>query len=198
MTETELKAKLSAKKANLLELCGDSKEAIELLDEIISLKGQIETKPTRIHITDDSVKDEIKQNNFYLAKTNKEIIFHLYGGYTVIVDEPIDMSGTIAAPADEDTPIAAHGFKTLFDTLDFYFQMKEKYDDLTQEEKENVDTLILATSHLLQLPTYAFYEDEFAIDIATRGVTQLRHLYEKYMEKIEEEAVEGEEEPQSE
>ena len=191
MTEIELKAKLSAKKANLLELCGDSREAIELLAEIISLKGQIETKPTRIHITEDSVKDEIKQGSFYLAKTNKEIIFHLYGGYTVIVDEPIDMSGTVTMP-DEETPIAAHGFKTLFDTLDFYFEMKEKYDGFTQEEKDNIDTLILATSHLLQLPTYAFYEDEFAIDIATRGVAQLRHLYEKYMEKAEEEIKENE------
>jgi len=189
-TDKELKKKLSIKKANLLELCGDSKEAVELLDEILSLKGQIDVEPARLHIPEKDVIDEYKGASFCLTKTKKSILYHLYGGYTIVVDEPIRG----ASFSDNEKEALFRGFPSLYDTLDYYFNSKDEYDRMSAEDKELFQLVLTAENYILSLPTYVFADENFMFDIANKCVTFLKDSLTKAVKAVEENGLPDEDE----
>lgn len=182
MDKKELQEKLDKKVSEIIGMCVNEKDAKEALEEILSLKGQLEHVPTRISIQEDSIKKEIEGSHFYLAKTNREIIFHVRGGYTVIFDEPIPLNPELSGDV---STIAGAGFKTSYDSLDFFFEGQERYDSLSDEDKATYDAILQATAIVLELPTFAFHDDEFLLDIATQCTRQLQNLYDKNKELLE-------------
>ena len=111
-----------------------------------------------------------KGETFELTKTNKGILYHLYGGFNIFV-----------------TPNNV----ALYETLDDLIENQESYNQLTGKEREDFDLNLSAIGYVLDVPLFAFSSAEFTFDIATKVIQFLQKVYDDSMEKpLQEETVE--------
>lgn len=130
----------------------------KLIDEALSLKGQISIEPVELDC--GKKESELKGDTYTIVLTNKGVLYHEYGGYNIFV-----------TPANT----------ALYDTLADLVNSKEEYYSLTGEEKERFEVYLSAMIHCLAVPKIAFTEAEFTFDIATRCTNFIREQYEKLM-----------------
>lgn len=175
MGKKDIKRKLDEKIAELKNLCKDTHHASKLINEILSLKAQLDIDPSIIHIPIESIekdKDgkniEIDGGHYKLIRTKKGIVVSV-NGYKIIVSSWI---------------------KSLYDQLDFFIESKMSYNLLTEEEKDNLDTLISGAMTILIYPLIGFYDDSW-IDVATDLTRRENDLFDKYLDMpLQEETLE--------
>lgn len=175
MGKKDIKRKLDEKIAELKILCKDTHHASKLINEILSLKAQLDIDPSIIHIPIESIekdKDgkniEIDGGHYKLIRTKKGIVVSV-NGYKIIVSSWI---------------------KSLYDQLDFFIESKMSYNLLTEEEKDNLDTLISGAMTILIYPLIGFYDDSW-IDVATDLTRRENDLFDKYLDMpLQEETLE--------
>lgn len=158
----ELEKKMSEKIAKLKALCNDAHYSDKLINDILSLKAQLDIEPTYIHIPTKSVmKDEagndIEYNfgHFTLIKTKTCIIVGM-NGYKILVFPWI---------------------YTLYCHLDALIIFKSQYEGFSEQEKSNYDALLNATMVILLNPTTCFSEDDYWIQQATYLTKMQNELY---------------------
>lgn len=103
-----------------------------------------------------------KGETFELTKTNKGILYHLYGGYSIFVTP-----NNIA----------------LYETLDDLIENQETYNQLTGKEREDFDLNLSAIGYVLDVPLFAFSNAEFTFDLATKVIQFLQKTYDEAMQK---------------
>lgn len=164
MDKKELKAKLEEVKAKIKTNSKDAHFAEALVNEIISLKGQMMIEPTRVHIEERDVDNTFRGDTFEMYRTKKgDAVFHTFGGLTIIADPRlISLNGTISTIIDATHTGVMQG--------------------LTEEEKEQFLLDVSATAHLLNLPTFIFSDLDFKYEIARRTTEFIRSAYEQAME----------------
>lgn len=162
----ELEKTLSEKIAKLKALCNDAHYSDKLINDILSIKSQLDIEPTYIHIPlsdvckdEDGNKMEIDFKYFTLLKTKKGIIVSV-NGYKIIVSSWI---------------------KSLYDQLNFLIEYHAKYDSFSDEEKGNYDTIVSGTMNILLCPLTCFFDDDW-IDLATDLTRRQNDMFEKYLE----------------
>lgn len=161
-----LEKKLKEKIAKLKALCNDAHYSDKLLNDIFSIKSQLDIEPTYIHIpVSDVCKDEngndveIDFKYFTLIKTKRNIILSV-NGYKVIVSPWI---------------------KSLYQQLDFLIEYHYRYDSLTDEQKGNYDALLSGTMTIIMFPLNCFFDDDW-IEVATDLTRRQNDMFEKYLE----------------
>lgn len=140
-------------------LCNDTKFADELIDRLLSLKGQYDVEPTLINVPITSIIKTYDYGHFRLYRTEKGIVFHMAGMYQLI------------------PPM----MQTLYGQLDFLLDQKDKYVSLSDEEKDIYDTVFGATMAILMNPTTCFSNDGYWIDLATYVTSKQNELFEKLL-----------------
>lgn len=162
----ELEKRLREKIAKLRNLCNDAHYSDKLINDILSIKGQLDIEPTYIHIpVSDVCKDEDGNNTeidfkyFTLIKTKKNIILSV-NGYKVIVSPWI---------------------KSLYQQLDFLIEYHYRYESLADEEKANYDALLSGTMTILMFPINCFFDDDW-IEVATDLTRKQNDMFEKYLD----------------
>lgn len=112
---------------------------------------------------------EFKGNTFELVKSNKGILYHIFGGYSIFV-----------------TP----NNTALYETLDDLIENQEIYDKLEGKEREDFELNLSAITYVLDVPLFSFSSAEFTFEIAEKVVKYLQSVYDKAMETpLQEETV---------
>lgn len=159
MEKGELQKRLDAIVCQIKANSKDAHFANKLIDEALSLKGQLDIEPTMVHIPVDSVLDSIEGETFTMYVTNTgTAVYHTFGGYTVIA-EPNNrvLNGTIRA------------------LIDMVKNAPEDNDEL----KENYDTILDASCRVLNVPFVAFCDDDFMLSVARLYGEKLNEIYDK-------------------
>lgn len=168
MDKKILKERLEDVKKQLRTNAKDVHFFDKLIDEALSLKGQMGVEPIALDCGKET--DEWAGRTFRITLTNKGVLYHEYGGYSVFV-----------------TPQNT----ALYDVLADLVTNKDKYATLEGEEKENFESLLTIIAYNLSLPRVSFMDRKFPQEIAIRTMEFLKKIYESLMnEELKEETVE--------
>lgn len=124
----------------------DAKFADKLIDKLMSLKGQYDVEPTRLYVPEKDVIKEYDNDNLRIVRCKDCIIWQHKGGFTFVVKPTM---------------------RALYEYLDGMLAMKDRYDELTDDEKQLYDVSYFGMSLILQAPMFAVADDEFFVDLAT-------------------------------
>lgn len=160
MDKKELKERLNDVKKQLRTNAKDVHFFDKLIDEALSLKGQMGVEPIALDCGKE--KDEWKGETFRITLTDKGVLYHEYGGYSVFV-----------------TPNNYALYGALVDLV----ENKEEYAKLEGEKRENFDALLTIIAYNLSLPRISFMDRDFPQEIAVRTMEFIKKLYEDLMEK---------------
>lgn len=115
-----------------------------------------------------------KGETFELTKTNKGILYHVFGGYSIFV-----------------TPNNV----ALYETLDDLIEHQESYNKFEGKEREDFDLNLSAISYVLDIPLFAFSSAELTFDLATKVIQFLQKVYDEAMNTpLQEETVQEDQE----
>lgn len=132
----------------------------KLIDEALSLKGQMGVDPIALDCGKEV--DEWKGETFRITLTDKGVLYHEYGGYSVFV-----------TPNNE----------ALYDVLSDLVVNKDEYAALEGEQKENFESLLTIIAYNLSVPRIAFLDRDFPQEIAIKTMEFLRKMYDDLMSK---------------
>lgn len=164
MDKKTLNRKIGAVKKKIKANSKDAHFADTLIDELLSLKGQVDVEPTLVHIPVADVAKSLKGDTFEMSITKHgDAIYHVYGGYTLIAD--------------------GQRMRSLANTIADYIINQDLVKDLDDKEKEMYDLDLSATAYVLNIPMIAFSDADLKYDLASKIVTWLREAYEKAMEQ---------------
>lgn len=172
MGKDTLKNKLNEVRAKIKTNSKDAHFADTLLDELLSIKGQIDVEPTLVYLKTSDIAKEIDGETFTMAiMKNGDAVYHVKGGYTIVADGT-RMFG-------------------LAQTIKDYVENKELVPTLTNEERELYDLDLSATTYVLNVPMFAFSDQDLKFDIATMCLKWINDTYDKYInEPLQEETPE--------
>lgn len=156
----KLKSKLSEKIAQLKNICSDAVFADRLIDDLLSLKGQLSIEPTLVHIPLDNVIAEYDFEHFKIIKTLNGYVFKMTGYEQII------------------RPTC----RTLYGQIDFLMETKDKYDTLSLKQKDMYDTFFQATTTILMNPAICFTDDDYWFDVVTYITKRQNELFEKLLD----------------
>lgn len=159
MDKEILKKKLDEAKKKIKANSKDAHFADALVDELLSLKGQLGIEPTLVHIPVDDVVKTLKGETFEMSLTKHgDAIYHVYGGYTIVAD--------------------GNRMRSLANAIADYVVNQELVDKLDEKEREAYDLDLSASAYVLNIPMLAFSDPNLKYDLATRMVSWLRESYE--------------------
>lgn len=157
-----IKKKLDEAIAQLKNNSKDAKFAEKLIDNILSYKGQLDIEPTIIHLPTKGMVKEYDMDSIKFYRFNDCIVFKALGGYKVIVDA--NCAG-------------------LFEHLNVLLDMKDIYDNLSDERKEAYDMLYSATFYQFISPLISVGSDKAFFGIATEIIKHLNELTDEALNK---------------
>lgn len=154
MDKNVLKERLDEVKNNLITNSKDAHWAKNAIDELLSLKGQLEHEPTLVYLPVKDVENKLEGGTFEMSiMKDGTAVYHTYGGLTVVAKPNLtSLAGTIAE----------------------YVGSQEYVATLNEEEKELFDLDLSAFGYIMSLPMFAFSNKEFTYSIASNIVEFLR------------------------
>lgn len=154
MDKNVLKERLDEVKNNLITNSKDAHWAKNAIDELLSLKGQLEHEPTLVYLPVKDVENKLEGGTFEMSiMKDGTAVYHTYGGLTVVATPNLtSLAGTIAE----------------------YVGSQEYVATLNEEEKELFDLDLSAFGYIMSLPMFAFSNKEFTYSIASNIVEFLR------------------------
>ena len=72
----------------------------KLIEEALSLKGQIGIEPMLAYVKEEDVVDRISGDTFEMAYTNSKAVYRLKGGLTLITNNNLGLAGQIMSYVD--------------------------------------------------------------------------------------------------
>ena len=161
MDKKVLKERLDEVKNQLRTNSKDVHFFDKLIDEALSLKGQMDVEPMFAYLPENEIVDRIKGNNYELVYTPKQAGYRL-GGYSIIVQNNYGLGGQIMNYIDtmKDTSNLDEKQKEIFEfdlaasmlnfnaslfaanDFEFRYQLNElvvKYLEKKQNELNNVE-----------------------------------------------------------
>lgn len=154
MDKNVLKERLDEVKNNLITNSKDAHWAKNAIDELLSLKGQLEHEPTLVYLPVKDVENKLEGGTFEMSiMKDGTAVYHTYGGLTVVAKPNLtSLAGTIAE----------------------YVGSQDYVATLNEEEKELFDLDLSAFGYIMSLPMFAFSNKEFTYSIASNIVEFLR------------------------
>ena len=150
-----LEQKLQDSVNTVVEMCSDKTKAKELLLDIVYTKGLLDIEP--IELDCGKKLDEYLGKTFRITKTDKGMLFHEYGGYSVFARNNINSLST-------NLEMMMNTFK---DTETPEFEKK------SEEEQQQTLSIMSAMTMCLKAPQMAFADANFMFKLATDMVDLL-------------------------
>lgn len=160
MKKETLQKKLKECKEQLKANSKDAHFASNLIDRMLSYKGQLGVEPIAFDCGTPLEGQEFKGETFEIVRTTKGIVYKVYGGYVIFV-EPQN--------------------KALYDTLSFYIDNQEEYSKLDSEAKELHDIELSAIAYCLNVPLLCFNDAGFTFKIASMVIDYLKSTFDTLM-----------------
>ena len=162
MKRETIERKLKECKEQLKANSKDAHFASNLIDRMLSYKGQLSVEPIEFDCGTPLEGQDFKGETFEIVKTTKGVVYKMYGGYVIFV-----------------TP----NNKALYETLCDYIDHKEEYESLEGELKEQFDLQLSAVAYVLNTPLFAFTSSELMFRIATDVIDYLKSTFDSLMEQ---------------
>lgn len=162
MKRETIERKLKECKEQLKANSKDAHFASNLIDRMLSYKGQLSVEPIEFDCGTPLEGQEFKGETFEIVKTSKGAVYKMYGGYVIFV-----------------TP----NNKALYETLCDYIDHKEEYESLEGELKEQFDLQLSAVAYCLNVPLFCFTSSEFTFKVATDVIDYLKSTFDSLMEQ---------------
>lgn len=162
MDKNNIKERIDGIKQDILVDSRDSKAMSNKLDELLSLKGQLDIEPTIVHIPLANVIKEYDNGHLRIIRCKDCIIWQNKGGFSFIV-RPTMMA--------------------LYECLDGLLLMKNRYEELTDDEKQYYDTAYFGLSLIIQSPLFAVADSEFFADLVEFIANGISKVSDKLMNK---------------
>ena len=154
MDKKVLKERFKEVKNQILANSKDSHWAKNAIDELVSLKGQLDHEPAIVYLPTKDVEKQFNGETYEMSiMKDGTAVYHTYGGYTVV---------------------AKPNLTSLAGTIEEYVNSQDYVLELSDEEKENLQLSLSAFSYIMSLPTFAFSDLGFTYDIAGNIVSFLK------------------------
>lgn len=160
MDKKVLKERLDEVKKQLRTNAKDVHFFDRLIDEALSLKGQMCVDPIALDCGKEV--DEWKADTYRITLTDQGVLYHEYGGYSIFV-----------------TPQNA----ALYGVLSELVINKDEYFKADAENKEEYDLIMSAIAYCLAVPRLVCGDYEFMFEIASRVVEYIKKKYEELTEQ---------------
>ena len=147
--------------------CKDYALSCKLIDKLLSLKGQYDIEPTRLHVPEKDVIKEYDNDNIRIVRCKGCIIWQQKGGHIVVVYPTM---------------------RAEYEFLEGMLDLKDNYDKLSDDMKAAYDGAYFGYSILSQLPTIMVTNDKWfarASILASWGVA--RFVKEQHDKLLQEE-----------
>lgn len=161
MDKVELKNKIEEVKNLIVTNSKDAHWAKNAVEELISLKGQLEHEPTIAYLPIKDIEKTLSSDTFEMhVMKDGTAVYHVFGGLTVIArPNLVSLSGIIT---------------------DYVLSQDV---ELSDEEKELFGLDLSAFGYIMSLPMFAFSDPEFKYSIASNIVEYLRKKSEELLEE---------------
>lgn len=161
MGKLSLKKELDEVKNLIISNSKDAHWAKNAIDDLLSLKGQLDNEPTIVYTPISKIERTVKGDTFELHEMKDgTAIYHVYGGYTVVVDAR--MSSLNMAIKD-------------------YIDLMSDSSNLSEENRTNFELSLSAFGYIMSCPMFAFTSEEFTFDLASKIVEFLRESSESLL-----------------
>lgn len=158
MDKEKIKTEIDEITSKIVDLSTDKDLTEKLISDVLSLKGQYDVEPMRIHVREKDVIKEYDMDNVRVIRCRNCFIWQFKGGYEVIVKSRMT---------------------SLYDFMDGLFDLKERYKDLDESMKNVYDASFFGISTFLLLPLYGVTDDKFFHDTSIYLSDNLEKLFDK-------------------
>lgn len=141
----------------------DSELASNLISDLVSIKGQLDHKPSLLFVSLDDVVDKLEGDTFTVSKLRDgRVIYHLKGGLDLV---------------------CGPGFESLNGTLGNLISDGKMYNDMSEEDRLLYDSWSEVVGYVLNIPLTAFTDIDYAIKVAELSIANIKLIYEQQMSK---------------
>lgn len=145
--EKRLQESLEQKRKILLANSKDAHFAGKLIDEILSLKGQLDVEPVELEVRTKDVIKEYDFDTFVFKVCRSGVLFETKGGFSTFVHARC---------------------KSLYNNITEVLQVYENTDKLDDEQKKILNQYLAAWSHTFQMPVGASLSENVLFETATK------------------------------
>ena len=144
----ELYLKIEELKDKIVGLTAEENTARELIRELLETKAQIDNTPLILNMgeVDNESEDVFRADEYEVVKTDRGILYHEYGGYSIFV-----------APNN----------KIIYDILSMFLEERADEDGISEEERNDRKERNDALSFTLGIPRLAFIDVDTTIALTT-------------------------------
>ena len=144
----ELYLKIEELKDKIVGLTAEENTARELIRELLETKAQIDNTPLILNMgeVENESEDVFRADEYEVVKTDRGILYHEYGGYSIFV-----------APNN----------KIIYDILSIFLEERADEDGISEEEKKDRKERNDALSFTLGIPRLALIDVDTTIALTT-------------------------------
>lgn len=142
-----LQESLEQKRKLLLANAKDAHFAGGLIDEIISLKGQLDVEPVELEVRTKDVIKEYDFDTFAFKVCRAGVMFNTKGGFSTFVHARC---------------------KSLYNNIIDMLGVYDTFDELEKEKKEIFNQYLMAWTHIFQAPVGASLSENVLFETATK------------------------------
>lgn len=160
MDKKILKERLDDVKKQLRTNAKDVHFFDRLIDEALSLKGQMGVEAIACGFTQGDVVDTIEQDTYRIIAGKTASAYQVKGGFTIMANHNIGLGQLLASLVSE----------------------KEEASALEGDAKENYETFLTALAYVLNIPMLAASDQDFMFKMATETIKYLQEKVEAISE----------------
>lgn len=133
----------------------DARFGKKLVDKLLSLKGQYDVEEVVFIVRNKDVIKEYDNDNLVIVKCKDKIIWRHKGGFGFYVEPRM---------------------KALYEYLDNLCAMKDKYDELSEEEKSVYNGMYFGMSLVSELPMFVCVSEEMFFNVVNTILEELKKI----------------------
>ena len=157
MDKKILKERLNEVKKQLRTNAKDVHFFDKLIEEALSLKGQLGVEALACGFTQDEVVDTIEEDTYRIIAGKNASAYQVKGGYTIVAKNNLGLGQLLTHLV-----------------LD-----KEEANKLEGEQKENYESFLSALAYTLNIPMLSATDQEFMFNMATKTIKYLQEQINK-------------------
>ena len=165
----KIQARIDELKSSIMQKCANDVQVSDAIDEILSLKGQLDVRPAHFVVDEKDVIDKYEGDTFCIYTTRQGAHFHVKGGYDVFVGA---------------------NYTSACGMLEQYVVGKDAFANLSGDEKETFDLMQSAITYVLTAPIWIFGNIEDTMELATKIIEILTKRTQVALKESEEKVAE--------
>ena len=155
MDKEAIKKQIHEVSGRIIANSKDAKFANKLVGQLLSLKGQHDVEEVVLIVRNKDVIKEYDNDNLVIVKCKDKFIWRHKGGFGFWVEPRM---------------------KALYEYLDNLCAMKDKYDELSEEEKSVYNGMYFGMSLVTELPMFVCASDEMFFNVVNTIMDELKKL----------------------